>query len=251
MALLGAWQLIDHARGTHAKVRYVAYGAVAVGLFIVLISASRGPLLSLLAGLMVAILVRTGSKTTTAKRLGIVLFGTVLAGAIWFGLPYIQEQYGFRSYSRVSKLFEDVESDQTAEGRLKVWQGAIGQFIGNPMIGDFLVERESGFYPHNALVEAFMATGIIGGIPFLLWFLTVITSAIRLLRSAGQDAWLSLLAVQYLTGSLLSGGLWGDATMWYFGNAVIAQAFFYSRQARRKRQAVAISSRMRRGGSAA
>jgi O-antigen ligase len=100
----------------------------------------------------------------------------------------------------------------------------VEQFITHPIFGDSILEKTTGFYPHNLVLEGFMATGLIGGISLLVWILGVALCSLRLLSRGGESGWIALLSLQYLIGAMFSGGTWQQASMWGFGAASIALA---------------------------
>jgi O-antigen ligase len=69
-------------------------------------------------------------------------------------------------------------------------------------------------YPHNAFVEAFMATGAFGGTVFALLVLTAIYRAISLIRRHPAMAWVPICFFQQLIGAMFSGGLYGNPLLW-------------------------------------
>lgn len=99
---------------------------------------------------------------------------------------------------------------------------AINQFFDHPVTGSALVELNSGQYPHNWIIEAFMTTGILGGFIFLIILSTGLVFACRLVRGPAAVRWLGLLYVQYLMGGMFSGGFYFDYTFWCITATVFA-----------------------------
>jgi O-antigen ligase len=77
-----------------------------------------------------------------------------------------------------------------------------------------MVERNALFYPHNVIVEAFMATGTFGGTAFLLLVLIALYRAIRMIRLDPIMAWVPICFLQQLIGAMFSGGLYSNVPLW-------------------------------------
>ena len=69
-------------------------------------------------------------------------------------------------------------------------------------------------YPHNAMVEAFKATGTFGGSAFALLILAAIYRAMRFIRRDPAMAWIPVCFFQQLIGAMFSGGLYGNVPLW-------------------------------------
>jgi hypothetical protein len=82
------------------------------------------------------------------------------------------------------------------------------EYLENP-----IVERRSLAYPHNCVVEAFMATGTFGGAIFVLMLLMAIYRAINLTRLDVAMSWISRCFFQQLIAAMFSGGLYGNAAL--------------------------------------
>jgi O-antigen ligase len=100
------------------------------------------------------------------------------------------------------------------------------QFVSSPLLGSGVVEDNTGFYPHNVVVEAFMATGVVGGTALLVALIGGAWLALKLALSNGERQWVALLYFQYLFAALLSGAVIGSGTMWCLLAAVIATYHF-------------------------
>ena len=98
-------------------------------------------------------------------------------------------------------------------GRETMIQGAIRQFEDHPLFGDAINERTSETYPHNVFLEAFMATGLFGGLLFLGAYTDAFRNAWRASRAPGYG-WLFVFLLQ--TSSLLffSGSLYDGSDIW-------------------------------------
>ena len=74
--------------------------------------------------------------------------------------------------------------------------------------------QPDGVYPHNLVLEAFMATGIAGGIAYLVLICFMLLACFRLLsRSKGYE-WLALIAIYYLVAAQFSGSHWSFNAHW-------------------------------------
>jgi O-antigen ligase len=69
-------------------------------------------------------------------------------------------------------------------------------------------------YPHNSIVEAFMAIGTFGGAVFTMLMLFAIIRAIRLIKRDVVMAWVPICFFQYLIGAMFSGGLFSNPLLW-------------------------------------
>jgi len=88
------------------------------------------------------------------------------------------------------------------------------QYLSHPWLGSSIVERNSLTYPHNSIVEAFMATGTFGGTAFALLVLLASYRAIRLMKYDPVTAWIPLCFLQQLIASMFSGGLYANMPLW-------------------------------------
>ena len=105
----------------------------------------------------------------------------------------------------------DNRSDET---RLQLMKGGWEQFINHPIAGDLIEERTLHTYPHNLIIEAFMACGLIAG---LLHVITVLKSVIQTnqLLKNNALAWVGLLFGMNLLNSMFAGGIYVDYPFWY------------------------------------
>jgi hypothetical protein len=120
--------------------------AIMVGGYLLVISGSRGPFVALLLALAV-----TGSANRHANAT-YVIGAIVVAGAItYFGLP-----------EGVVYRFLGAGTDASSLERVYAIQLSIDEAVENPFFGYAYIEPVTGQYPHNLLVEAALALGILG-----------------------------------------------------------------------------------------
>ena len=168
---------------------------------------SRGPLLAMAACL--AILIFAGVRRRRTYAFG-VLFVVLLV------LIAVNQQEAIYGGDGVLWRFQAyfLGVDQSSNLRVIAFEGAVTQFLESPIWGDAIEERITGFYPHNVVLEAFMATGIAGGVPFTVLLLGTIGRAWVLVRQGSKQMWIGILAVQYITAGLFSGAIYSSNTMW-------------------------------------
>ena len=189
------------------KLIFCIVGCV-VGLFILLVAGSRGPVVSVVVTLLIYWLIPI--------RIPKFVLGFVLiAGCVItvFNIQgYVLKQFDLDVSTRFVQAQEG-ESD-SIDYRADSFAGAWLQFKESPLFGDSLFERTTGAYPHNLVLEALMATGIVGGVAYLFAIFTMLYCAMRLLVRQDGFEWLALIGIFYLVASQFSGNHWAFAAHW-------------------------------------
>ena len=195
----------------------VLMGLIGLGLLAVGASASRGPILVLLTVFPVLLwsAYRNGARIR-APFVGLLVIGGALAA-----MQSLQENLGFSVVSRLA-LAANYAEDPSSQGRVELIRGAWGAYLDHPVLGSGLEEPASGFYPHNVVVESFMATGIFGGLAFAALVVLSLAATWRLMKNDPANGWIALLYLQYLVGAQFSGSLSGSPEMWCLMAAVVS-----------------------------
>jgi O-antigen ligase len=208
--ILGLFVLlqIGHVR-TPWYLRVGATGTVCLGGFSILAASSRG---ALVAGMLLVPIVgylglRCGSRLFTV---GIcVALGFVLSITITYF-----SQTGLRLDRLLGSAAAYNLANDSVNSRHNMIRDAWREYLDHPWFGSSIVERNALIYPHNAIVEAFMATGTFGGSAFALLVLAAIYRAVRLIRRDPGTAWIPICFFQQLIGAMFSGGLYGNVPLW-------------------------------------
>jgi O-antigen ligase len=187
------------------SVRRITIAAfVAIGGFLLVLQAnSRGPIIALSVCLALVYMSATNYKLRS-----------LVVGLALFAVVYILFSNTLNELPVVDRFQNnELTSDISILGRIMMFQGALEQFIGSPLIGSSVEERTMQYYPHNVILEAFMATGVLGGVPFLLLTLLGLRASWSLIRQK-KDMWVGLLAIQYIVGGQFSGAIYSSTAMW-------------------------------------
>ena len=123
---------------------------------------------------------RRGSRLLTV---GICILSVFVLSAT---VAYLSKQGMDLERSFVSAAAYSSAND-SVYGRQNLVRDAWHEYLDHPWLGSSIVEKKSLFYPHNAIVEAFMATGTFGGAAFSLLALIAIYRAFRLTRAEPCD----------------------------------------------------------------
>jgi hypothetical protein len=174
--------------------RVLVGAGVLASLVLVVLAASRGPVLALVL-VIVSFLVLRG-------QWGLIAAGVLSAA---FLIPSLLFADGFTIFSR----FTDLGRDLSVLERLDIQKNAVDQFVDSPIFGSAHVELVSGYYPHNLFIEAAMALGIFGLLVYLLIVMRSGYLAFLQLRRGG--ILMPLLFVQYFVNGNLSDYLLGGA----------------------------------------
>jgi O-antigen ligase len=177
----------------------------------VVASFSRGPAAAVVFAAAMLMLFHEGFARSALKRLvaGLAIASAFVAAAVALVL-YLEQNAIISAVFRLSQGLQDTASRE----RLSMAENALQQFESAPLLGDLLVERGLMTYPHNFVVETLMATGYPGGILLAVCLGLGTWYAWRLVRAAGEAAWLGLLYFQYLVLQLTSGSVFLGGTFW-------------------------------------
>ena len=202
---------------TSRKEKSFAFVFVMLGMATLILAASKGPILALIIVGLAMVWMVSGSKRWGIGRL--LSNGVLIVVVVW--VPWIFAlNHGSSMLHRLSML--SAGSDAGVYTRIEMLIRAWEQFLKSPLLGGALELEGYSSYPHNVLLESFMATGIIGGLAFTILILVSTWRAFRVIRRNNQYSWVGLLYLQYMVGALVSGALAFSATMWSLMGAVIA-----------------------------
>lgn len=198
-----------------APAEWVWRGLLAfAGVAAILASQSRGPAIAAAAG--TAYLAASGGLSWPSVRatgLVVVAGGAVTGLAVATGLadPFLR---------RV-----EVMDAVVGYGRLELWELALEEFTANPILGgslEFGLGVPDNQYPHNLVLEAFMATGVAGGSALVAALGICVVRSRRIGAREPRLAWVGALFIQYLVAAMFSGALYSLQYTWVLLAAAIA-----------------------------
>lgn len=215
LSTLSIWSILNIQNSNSAKKYLYLIVGLLTGLYLLLSSNSRGPLLSFGACLLFITIFSSGRKK---------IFSMLLLTAGVTGLPFItqflEENFNIMTYSR---LFNQMQSeDASTLARIQMHQNALDGIASNPLFGYGLEEYIGKFHPHNIFLESFIATGLFVGIFFILICTYLLYISIKLYNNQRMAGWCSLLFIQYLIGAQFSGSLVNSSYFWITAGLIIS-----------------------------
>ncbi|MBS1783750.1 MAG: O-antigen ligase family protein [Bacteroidetes bacterium] len=183
----------------------MAFLSLLLGISCLLISGSKGPMLGCFIFLLLFIF--QSLKVSPIKSL--IMFGIAI-GLLTYIVVYFDLSFMFEI---ISNRLTHFSSDQSTVARNRALSGAWSQFLDSPFVGSFIEEKLTRQYPHNMILEAFMALGILGGI---LFFILYLRFAVRsfLFTWKTQFSIIPVLAMLHFVVTLSSGSLGFDYEFW-------------------------------------
>ena len=103
-----------------------------------------------------------------------------------------------------------------------LYREAAALILEYPLSGSAIEVATYRYYPHNAILEFAMATGLAGGVLFLVAMLHAAVRTILRVRERHAAAPFGLLFVQALAGAQFSGALFSSANLWITAAIVCA-----------------------------
>lgn len=213
LMIISGWYLWNTRHLTFLQ-KFGSLASMIGGLYLLISAASRGPLFALICVIGIVIL------SLRLQKILKVAVATAMVAAV--GTPIALSYVDFETVQLVTRIAASTSGeDQSVGSREESFAGAWNQFLNNPWLGDFLEERSTGYYPHNLILEAFMATGLSGGIALSIVTLIALWKAGKIIRQRRTYAWIGLIFIQYCAGAQISGAIYSSATFWAFSVLVI------------------------------
>jgi len=223
---LAAWRVIVGKPGVVMK--GVLIVIVISGLMLSLLGGQRQVVLSLVltVGLFVILVRKSRKRGDSSAVFRFFLIFVVLALVVSMTIDMYE--------GTMTRLTETKDSVETgSEGRFGLWKEAIDVFLKNPIVGGGVQLPVGGSYPHNAILEAFMVSGIAGGALFIWYFLLSLKLAYRVAVTSDYG-WVGIFHWQVAISSLFSGALYSNEWYWISSGLTIS-ALRLDRRIKRRR----------------
>jgi oligosaccharide repeat unit polymerase len=208
VALFG---LFYFSNTTSKRQKTIAVCLTLLGTFVCFAAGSRGPVVALLVTLFIYFF--------ATKRISFLVLVALLICFVSMFYETINEflasNFDVYSLERIYNSFFERSNDLSGltSGRDRLYQAGIEDFLESPIIGSSFV-LDSGMYVHNSILEAFMATGLIGGILFCIIVLFVFIYSVKIAKTDTKYMFIALLAVQYIIYSFFSRALMMLPELW-------------------------------------
>jgi O-antigen ligase len=173
-----------------------------------LASGGRGPVVGLVAGLVVLLsLPAAGARRRRLMVLGVVVLSVALASQIVPG----------DAMDRAASVIVGGSGGLDSNGRTELWAQAWSLFAENPWLGigtgGFAAVSPLEVYPHNLVLEVAAEFGLLGLVPLVLALIAGVVAIARSVRAPlATDRGLSVLVAALFTAALVNAMFSTDIT---------------------------------------
>ena len=187
------------------------------GMVVIIFASTRSALIAWVFT-SVVIIFKSGSKRYKVQQAFIIAGSILVIGIVSYAL---MEKMGSGMASRYKTLGRQIAAGDSdaGSGRLVIYRNAFEQILQEPLLGSGLEERHCRHYPHNHVLEAFMATGFIGGVCFIILCWTALKKSFLILHKNKTYGWIACYFLVFFTRGLFSSSII-DSNLWYSMMAV-------------------------------
>jgi O-antigen ligase len=174
---------------------------IGLGLMNLALAGSRGPMIELsLAVVCFAII--------NFKKIGAINLVKALIFFIALGV-YFSDYLIF--FTTVLDRLQETGFNQGSgsEERYFLFKDAWDQFWANPIFG----YRAIGVYPHNLILESFMAIGALGGLLMVYIIIIALRNCFALIKIESTN-WIALIFLMHIIGAFISGAISNSFEFW-------------------------------------
>jgi O-antigen ligase len=189
------------------------------GIYLLFLAASRGPIIGAIVCCLLLILSLKCEGVNIIK----LIAGLIIAIFAVNTLSSFATSSGSSYLDRFSSFFAGDDFGNTSYvQRPELLEISSRLIADNPILG-FGLELPNLGYPHNIIVEAFLATGLFGGFLFLIISIFTTVKALNMIMDKNSSwSWLGILFIQQLIAAMLSGSLYGSSQFWYLLFAILS-----------------------------
>jgi hypothetical protein len=208
LIVLSVWAILHRkelelSRGTH----FFAHLTLLAGMYLLLGSGSRGPLLSLFATMLFIVALDNKTKTTSSG-IAVIAIGAI----IYFATMWVVSNEEMSIYRRLSSSI--LGSDEATNTRYLSFSGAMSVFLEDPLFGGAIEEPNTNFYPHNVYLEVLMTTGLVGATPLLVAVTYMFKVSVLRLKHRPKTGWIGALLILHLGDALFAGSIYNSGQLW-------------------------------------
>lgn len=183
-----------------------------LGLSIVFISASKGPFYTIILLSIVFVLLNKSHN----------LFRTNYFYLI--AMCFVAFVIKFRLFALFQRLHQNIQGvDASTQERIEILSASLDVSCSDLIFGkSFLLNTSKleSTYPHNLFLEAFITTGVAGGVLFLFINYMTLKHVIKLIR-VNQYQWVVFIFLQYFLQAFYSSTIYSSFFYWVFLSLVI------------------------------
>lgn len=214
-ACLGIFMIVCNPGRFTLIVRYtLGFLALAMSMGSMLLGASRGSM-AVVFGVVVLLMFASATSWKMAFQRMIPLVLTI--GAYIGFLVVLGERLDSGLHNRMVQFYDGVQSgqfdDRSAQGRVYLWEAGLKAFADSPLYGGSIAIDDN--YPHNSVIEALMATGLLGGVPFVIVCLFALYRSYELIKVNDYRSVFSILYIHYFLQTLVSYSISNNPTFWF------------------------------------
>ncbi len=206
LALLSLWKIIQGPRIISLG-KLLNVGLFVSGVSLAVFAASRGPLVGIVFAIFALILFQRGYT-----RVRFILAAAIPIVALGFYALGNSNLNDVLVWQRFQSMLTG--QDLSSNIRIDLLTLALEHIKQNPVLGVSIEVVEYRYYPHNLIVEYFMATGVVIGFFIIALFLAVALNARSIISSRNPNGWIPLLFLQSLILAQFSGALYASSTLW-------------------------------------
>lgn len=191
-------------------------GMIALGGLNILFSGSRGPAVAFAIAFMIVVITLIASPfrkvEDRARSVGWLYAGLAVIGLVYLLAFTNQEIFLF---DRFEAMYGGAVS-AAAEERNYIYAVAWQDFLSSPIVGKSFIVSVGGYSAHNFVLEALMATGVVGGMLFTVGVaLALLGTGRLLLGAAGPRGYaIALVSICMLVVGGTSGSVRETPELW-------------------------------------
>jgi O-antigen ligase len=214
-ACLGIFVIVCNPGKFRLALRYtLGFSALGMSMGSMLLGASRGSM-AVVFGVVMLLMFASATSWKVAIQRMIPLVVTV---SVYVGLLIVLgERLDSGLHNRMVQLYDGVQAgqfdDRSAQGRVYLWEAGWNAFMSSPLYGGTI--SLDGNYPHNSIIEAFMAAGLLGGIPFVIVSFFALYRSYQLIKANDYRSVFSILYLHYFLQTLVSYSISNNPTFWF------------------------------------
>lgn len=208
-----------HLFGKKMLWKILATSGVIIGMLLIFLAASRGPLIALVLGLIM-----NAIFSRKVKNLLYFLIGVSLTIAVAMYVPQTKDYTSLLLERILETGYNKNDSDIV---RANLVRESWKMFMKNPILGDLPLIRSDGTgYPHNHIIESLQSTGLIGGIFYIIIFVMNIYFVIKYMYLK-EIQWVIVLHIMNIVAVLTSGSIYMAISFWALTGWIINVPKFY------------------------